>query len=255
MKRHFLLDLDGTLYSGDAPMPHAAEFVSCLDARHAPFLALTNCPSKTAAQVSAKLRGMGISVPREKVLTSGMAAAAILKKEHGARSVFVLGGGALAAECEAAGLAVSEVAPDAVLVGYDTGLTYERLCLACALVEAGAKLFCTNPDPVIPFNGGLVPHTGAIAKAVECATGRKALCIGKPETGMFGIAHAMLGGDKKNYVMLGDRLDTDVLFAKNCGITSWLVSSTVKADEGVRAPDKHFQNLAEIIRFIEGERE
>jgi len=248
MKNTFLIDLDGTLYSGSAPMPFAAEFAAFLNARHFTWSALTNCPSKTREQVAEKLGNMGIAIPAQNVLTSGMAAASILKNKHKFHSVFTLGTPALAAECERVGLRCDDTAPDAVLVGFDPALTYERLRRACTLVNNGARLFCTNPDNVIPFNGEHIPHSGALAKAVECATGQAAIYIGKPFPGMFDIAREMWGYEKDNCVMIGDRLDTDGLFARNCGMEFWWVAP--EKPDGVCAPGHAFNNLSEIIAFI-----
>ena len=250
MMKKFLLDLDGTLYSGDRVLPHAPEFIELLKAKGYGYLALTNCPSKTQAQVSDKLVSMGIDIGPEQVLTSGMATATVLKKLYGVSSAYILGTAPLKHELEKQGIIVREQSVDAVVIGYDTGLTYDSLTVAVQLARGGAMLFATNIDNSIPHGDKRIPHTGAIAKAVEFAADKECIYIGKPQTHMFDIAHAILQGDKADYIMVGDRLDTDVLFAKNSSIMSCWVYGEGPTPQNIPPglmPDLVAGSLSEII--------
>ena len=247
---NFLLDLDGTLYSGDRVLPHAPEFIEYLKAKGYGYIALTNCPSKTQKQVSNKLVNMGIDISPEQVLTSGMATAKVLNNNFSISSAYVLGTAPLKMELEKQGIVIREQSVKAVVIGYDTGLTYDSLTLAAHLARMGAMLFATNIDNSIPHGGRRIPHTGAMAKAVEFAAEKECIYIGKPQTYMFDIAHAMLRGDKSSYVMVGDRLDTDILFAKNCGIKScWVYGEGPKPQDIPQEliPDVIASNLSEVL--------
>jgi len=249
MQKTFLLDLDGTLYSGDTALPYAAEFISHLDKNGHRYMAITNCPSKTAAQVSQKLAGMGIGITPDRVLTCGMATARYLQDKI--KTAYVLGTAALKQELTNCGIEIVHDNAEAVVVGYDTGLTYESLTQAVVLVNQGAALYATNHDNTIPFGNKRIPHTGPIAKAVEVATGKTCTYIGKPEVYMFDIAMEVLQTDRASCIMVGDRLDTDVQFAKNCGIASYWICGSNNANDipPHLMPDMIVNCLSEIISF------
>ena len=173
----FLLDLDGTLYSGDRALPHAVEFVASLNAKGYPYMALTHCPSKTQAQISDKLVNMGISIGLERILTSGMVTARVLKDVYSVTTAYVLGTAPLKRELEKLGITVRDDYSEAVVVGYDIGLTYDSLTHAAHLAREGALLFATNIDNSIPYGDKRVPHTGAIAKAVEFAAQKECIYL------------------------------------------------------------------------------
>ena len=179
----FCFDLDGTLYRGDEPAEYAAELVSLLQKRNIPYAAVTNCPMRAPEETAARLEKMGIPMPAERVMSSGMTAARVLA-ERGEKSVYVVGSPALKKECESRGLLVSQSA-SAVLIGFDKGITYEDMDTACRLAMDGARLYCTNTDPVIPQGGRLIPHTGAIAAFAEYAVKKRCIYIGKPEKYMM----------------------------------------------------------------------
>ena len=247
MKKTFLLDLDGTLYAGNTALPHAPQFIAHLDKNGHQYMAITNCPSKTAAQISQKLADMGIGITPDKILTSGMATAKHLQGKI--KSAYVLGTASLKQELTNAGIILTDHNPNAVVIGYDTGLTYETLTAACILVNNGAALYATNHDNTIPYDGKRIPHTGPIAKAVEFATGKTCIYIGKPEPYMFNIAIEILQADKANCIMVGDRLDTDIQFAKNCGIQSYWICGGGDAGEvpAGLVPDMVMGCLSEVI--------
>ena len=238
MKTVFLMDLDGTLYSGKNPLPYAPEFINYLNANNYKYLALTNCPSKTQKQVSKKLRAMKIDIAPDRILTSGMAAAKILSEKYMIESAFVLGTNALKQEFKKRGVPVNGKNARAVVVGYDTALTYKKLSRAVVLVNSGAMLFATNIDNDIPFGNARIPHTGAIAKAIEFAAGKECVYIGKPQPHMLEIACEMLDCDKSDCVMIGDRLDTDIAFAVNSGIESYHITNGFSLKEALEIVSK-----------------
>ena len=249
-KKVYLIDLDGTLYSGDIALPYASQFVEFLNDNKYKYLALTNCPSRTQRQVSKKLLAMNVMVKPKDVLTSGMATAKILSEEYKIKSAYVLGTWPLKNELKKQGIKIQKESAQAVVVGFDTTLTYKKLSHAAILVNHGAMLFSTNIDSDTPKGNENVPHTGPIAKALEFATGKKCIYIGKPETHMLDIACKILSCNKDECVMLGDRVDTDVTFARNCGIASYLVLRETNDYSGLNeelTPSCIFKNLLEVI--------
>ena len=248
----FCLDLDGTLYKGSAPIKYAAEFLAYLKRNGIPHIALTNCPERSQQEVSDRLAGMGICLDKENVLTAGMTAARVIK-QSGARSVHVLGSAALKSECQKQGLTLKNQA-DAVLIGHCVNITYNDIKNACKAVLKGAKLYSTNSDNTIPEGDTFIPHTGAIAAAVEYATGQRSIYVGKPNAHMLRDAVSMMGCPKECLYMVGDRLDTDVSFGLNCGIGSCLVltgTTTLKdVENSTVKPDHIFDDLLHLSQTL-----
>ena len=183
--------MDGTLYRGDAPIPGAAAFIHWLQEHKRPFVLVTNCPSRTPRQIVQKLQNMGIQTQETQVLTSGMSAAEYLCR-HGFRRVFLIGGEAVQQALEQHGLIVTENCPQCVLVAWDKNFNYATLNRALFHLLKDIPLFCTNSDATIPDGDTYVAHTGSICAAVETASGKKAVCLGKPNAEMAKTAMRML---------------------------------------------------------------
>ena len=250
MGNAYLIDLDGTLYRGDQKIKYADTFIRHLNDTATPYLAVTNCPSRSAEEVSQKLKGMGIDISPAHVLTSGRAAAAALYA-LGYRKVFALGTRALQLELHDAGLEVTDQGAEAVLVGYDPAMTYGQLAQTCVLARQGAAVYATNIDNAIPDGERFIPHTGAIARAVECASGKACTYFGKPGRAMFDTALGLLGCPASDCVVIGDRLDTDIGFANKCGVRSVLVLTGATSREDLATaterPDRVCADLSELL--------
>ncbi|GMV35748.1 MAG: hypothetical protein AMXMBFR61_02560 [Fimbriimonadales bacterium] len=239
--RHFaayLFDLDGVIYRGSMLLAGALETVNTLASR-AEVAFLTNNAGRHREEFAERLRGMGLPATRDNVFSSGLVAARTLPR-LGVRTVFLVGMPGLARELREAGLELRDGPPvDAVLVARDTEFTFEKLTIAQQAVFAGARLFATNRDPVYPVEDGLMPGSGPIVAAVETATMRSAKTFGKPEPEMIRIALESLGVPREEALMVGDRLDTDILCAKRAGVSSALVLTGVtSAEEAQAAPDE-----------------
>ena len=168
--------------------------------------------------------------------------------------MYVVGSPALKKECESRGLLVSQSA-SAVLIGFDKGITYEDMNKACGLAADGARLYCTNTDPVIPQGGRLIPHTGAIAAFAEYAVKKRCIYIGKPEKYMMQDCMRIFAAqgahaEKSEIYVVGDRADTDMAFARNCGVNGCMVltgTGTRKEAMDAGIPQEYiFQNLARL---------
>jgi len=221
-----LFDLDGVLYRGDEPVPGAAAVLSGLRAGGATIRFLTNNSARTPAQISERLGRMGIEAHASEILTSGLATAALLRREGTTGTAFVVGERGVREALESAGIRAVDGSPertDLVVVGWDRELTYDTLRTAALLVQRGARLVATNADVTYPAPDGLWPGAGSILAAVVAATGATPTVVGKPSRPLFEAAADDTGADRP--LVVGDRLDTDVAGASTMGWDSFLVTT------------------------------
>lgn len=253
-----LIDMDGVLYRGQAPIPGAERFIAFLRDQRIPFLLLTNNSSLTPGQYVVKLRGMGIETHAEEILTSAQATARYLAQQEpqGAR-VYVIGRKGLRQALMQQGFTLVEAEADYVAVGWDWELTYAQLKQATLFIRAGARFIATNPDPTFPSEVGIIPGNGAILAALEVATDVRPLVVGKPEPTIFQLALAQLGLDagdapRLGIAVLGDRLETDVLGGQRMGLGTLFVLSGVTDEEKLAQssvqPDLVFEDVAHLQR-------
>lgn len=254
---NYLLDMDGTVYLGPHAIPGAADFVRTLRDLGKRYLFFTNNPTKDATAYAAKLGGMGIDVSPRDILTSGEATARYIAGQTGHQRVFVIGTPSFEAELRRAGLELNEHKPDAVVLAFDTTLTYAKLERACLLLRAGLPYIATNPDRLCPTEYGYIPDCGATAALLEAATGRTPQYIGKPNAEMIKMGLEKLRARPESTAMVGDRLYTDMEMAYRGGTTSVLVLSGESTEEQVasaeRKPDYVFDSVAGISRALRGE--
>jgi glycerol 3-phosphatase-2 len=246
-----LLDLDGTVFRGGTPTPGAVE---TLDAVEVHTLFLTNNASRSAAEVSAHLRGLGFAAHARDVVTSAKSAARALayKLAPGSR-VLVIGTDSLAAEIDAVGLRPvrsNSEAPIAVVQGHSPHTGWADLAEATSAIRNGALWVATNADLTLPTERGLVPGNGSMVAAVRAATGAEPDVIGKPGPAMFRDALAI--GDFHSPLVVGDRLDTDIAGANSAGLSSLLVLTGVStaADLLNAEPGERPTYLAEDLRGL-----
>ncbi|MEA2557346.1 MAG: glycerol-phosphatase [Actinomycetota bacterium] len=245
-----LFDLDGTIYRGDAAIPHAPESVARIRAAGVRPVFVTNNSSRTQAAVASHLSSLGIPATPDEVETSAVVTATLLAL-RGAGTAFVIGEEGLLEALAARGIEVvaqEAHSVDAVVVGFDRGLDYPKLRSACLLVERGAALVATNADASFPAADGLWPGAGALLAAVEATTGRTAEVIGKPAAPLLEAARERGGGGVP--LVVGDRLDTDIAGALGLGWDSLLVLTgvTARADLVGDAPRPTF--VAEDLRDL-----
>jgi glycerol-1-phosphatase len=222
-----LLDLDGVVYRGNQAIPAAVRAIAELRDRGATVLFLTNNSARTPSQVAEWLQGLGVAARPGDVLTSAVAAAAMLRDEFGpGRSVFVIGERGIREALEEAGLVLVDGEPDRVdlvVVGWDRSVDYAKLRTASLLVERGARLVATNGDPSYPAPDGMWPGAGAILATITTTTGAEPVVVGKPSRPLFEAAAQLTGGG--NPLVVGDRLDTDIRGAAAVGWDSLLVGT------------------------------
>ena len=253
--RGLLLDMDGTVYLGQKLIEGSDTFLKKAEQTGRKILFVTNNSSHNAAYYIEKLGRMGILAQKEQVLTSGQAAADFLHREQPNKRVWVLGNEYLLEELREQGIHVVNDHPDVLLAGYDTSLTYRKLCDFCDYVRDGLPYFATHPDYNCPVEGGFEPDLGSLMALVEASTGRKAdRIIGKPEAGMALAAQHRLQMQPSELAMCGDRLYTDIAFGKRNGMTSILVLSGEAKREDIPSaeypPDYTVQNLADLTEYL-----
>jgi HAD superfamily hydrolase (TIGR01457 family) len=227
----FLFDLDGVVYRGEDPVPHARDVLSDLRQRGRTVRYLTNNSSRTQEQVAAKLAGLGVPATPDEVVTSAAATSAMLRGQgfEGA-AAFVIGERGIREALERSGIRIVDGEPpraDLVVVGFDRSFDYDKLRRATLLVRAGARLIATNGDATYPAKDGLWPGAGALLAAVVTATGATPTVVGKPARPMFRSAQRSCGATHP--LVIGDRLDTDIGGAAAMGWDSLLVLTGASA--------------------------
>ena len=226
-KKAFIIDMDGVIYHGNRLLAGAKDLVRWLTDGGKSFLFLTNSSERSPRELKQKLSRMGIDVTEEHFYTSALATAIFLASQRPGGSAYVIGEAGLTNALYQAGLTMNDVNPDYVVVGDTRTYSYEGIERAVRLVLAGARLIGTNPDLTGPGEGGIVPSTGALISPIELATNRKAYFIGKPNPLMMRHALKKLGSKREETVIVGDRMDTDIIAGIEAEIETVLVLSGV----------------------------
>jgi 4-nitrophenyl phosphatase len=258
----FIFDMDGVLYRGRQALPGVNELIAALEARGIPYLLATNNSTATPAEYVVRMAGYGVTVTESHIQTSATATRDYLKRDlpDGAH-ILPIGADALATQLKDGTTFIITDDPDdavaAVVVGLDKRFTYERLNRAMQAIHNGARFIATNADATLPVEDGVLPGAGSIIAAVATASGKQPTVIGKPETLMMTTAVAQLGTSASRTVMIGDRLDTDILAAARAGLTTALVLTGVTTRDDLAGseivPDYVFTDLPAITRALIGD--
>jgi 4-nitrophenyl phosphatase len=260
---HVVMDMDGVVYRGDAPLPGAIETLNALRAKGVKVAYLTNNATQHREELVAKMIHLGVPCSVDQMWGSAYITARYLTQEAPDARVFVVGTPSMVRELREAGLTVVPTYEGAthVVAGLDWGLTYDKLRQAHYAICNGAKFIATNPDATYPDTlTTTTPGGGAVAAVLHTSTGVEPMVIGKPQPmGMAQIA-ASWGVAPHEMVVVGDRLDTDIVAAKTLGCLAVLmltgVTSRDQAEQAtkVRKPDAILRDLTELIPFLEGAR-
>ena len=223
--RMFLLDMDGTFYLGNQIFDCSYTFVKKVEETGREFMFLTNNSSKDRFAYQEKLRRMGFEVAPQRIFTSGEATTIYLNQHFPGKRVYLVGTDSLTREFERAGVQLVEEEPDLAVLGFDTGLTYQKLWKLCDYVRAGIPYIATHPDFNCPVKGGFIPDIGGVIALVEACTGRRPdAVIGKPNAFIAEAAADRFGVPLAQICMVGDRLYTDIALG-GCGVKTALVLS------------------------------
>jgi NagD protein len=226
-KAGFIIDMDGVIYHGNMLLPGVTEFLAWLENSGKKYLFLTNSPERTPKELHEKMARLGINVGEDHFYTSALATASFLANQKPNGSAYIIGDAGLIHAMYSAGYTVNNVNPDYVVVGDTHSYNFEKIELAVNLVIRGAKLIGTNPDVSGPVENGITPSTKALIAPIEIATGKKAYYVGKPNPLMMRIALKRLGVKREDAIVIGDRMDTDVICGLESEIDTLLVLSGI----------------------------
>lgn len=255
----WIFDMDGVLYRGRETLPGVQPLFDELDRRGIPFMLATNNSMATPAMYVERLAAMGITAAERTILTSAMATRQYLLDHLGSSAkLHALGMPALAEQLTALGdFAIVDPdleTPDAVVVGLDRDVTYDKLRRAHTGIQAGALFVATNADVTLPTEQGLVPGCGALIAALAASTGRTPVLIGKPEVHLLDAAVAAMGVPAEQCVMVGDRLDTDIAAGHASGMLTVMVLTGVSRREEIASvaikPDLVFTDLPAVLEIL-----
>ena len=250
--RGWLVDLDGTVYLGEQLVDGAAEAIAALRAETRRVAFLSNKPLQTREEYAAKLTRLGIPASADDVINSSLVLARHLRALDPGAPVFVIGEPPMQAEMRAHGFEVREDAGVRwVVIAFDRTFTYAKLNTALQAVRGGARLIATNPDRTCPVEGGEIPDCAGMIAAVEAVTDQTVeIVVGKPSPIILEVALAALGCAPAESVIVGDRLETDMLMGRRLGLATILVLSGVTRPGDPRiaatAPDHVLRSIREL---------
>jgi NagD protein len=248
--KSYLIDMDGVLVSGRTIIPEADRFIEQLKARGLEYLVLTNNSIHTPRDLAHRLQAVGLDIPAGRIFTSAMATAHFLQSQKPNGTAFVIGESGLTEAIHSVGYIITDRDPDYVVLGETYSYNLALITKATRLVAGGARFIATNPDPSGPSESGLVPACGAMAALIETASGVSPFFVGKPNPWMMRSALNYLDVHSENTVMIGDRMDTDIVAGVESGMETILVLSGVTRDEDVARypyqPTRIVESVAEI---------
>jgi NagD protein len=247
----YLMDMDGVIVREDHVVPGADRFLARLLAAGRRFLVLTNNSTYTARDLAARLAQIGLDVPVGSIWTSALATARFLDEQRPGGSAFVIGEAGLTTALHDVGYTLSDRSPDYVVLGETRTYSFERITRAVRLIERGARFIATNPDPTGPAPEGPLPATGAVAAMISRATGVEPYFVGKPNPLMMRSALRAIDAHSETTVMIGDRMDTDVVAGLEAGLETVLVLSGVTARGAVGRfpflPSRIVESVADLV--------
>jgi len=249
--KNYLIDMDGVLVSGRTIIPGADQFLERLKARGAKYLVLTNNPLYTPGDLAHRLQTTGLDIPAERLFTSAMATARFLQSQKPNGVAFVIGESGLTEAIHSVGYVITDDHPDYVVLGETYSYNLAQITKAIRLIAEGARFIATNPDPNGPSEKGLVPACGAMAALIERASGTSPFFVGKPNPLMMRTAINYLGVHSEDTVMIGDRMDTDIVAGVESGMETVLVLSGVTRREEVSRYPYQPTHVVESVAEIE----
>ena len=232
-KNGFICDMDGVIYHGDKLLPGAKEFVEWLKRENKKYLFLTNGSGRSPKDLQQKLKHMGLDVDESHYYTSALATAKFLKCQHPGCSAYVIGEPWLFNALYDAGISISSIDPDYVVVGETANYNYEKICQAVKFVLNGSKLIGTNTDLTTPTEDGIAPACRALVAPIEAATGKNAYYVGKPNPLIMRTGLQILDVHSKDTAIIGDRMDTDIIAGIESGLDPVLVLSGVTSRQNI----------------------
>lgn len=255
-KKLFLFDVDGVLYAGKERLRliGGRKIIEKLRKMGKKFFVLTNISTHTRDSIQANLNSLGFDIKRDEILSSIQLLSDYLKKKYGSVKCYMIGEDGFRRELEANGHRIVGDDADFVVVGLDRNLSYAKLDNAVQILRKGAKLMGAHMARLYMYETGPAMAPGPIVKALEYASGKRALSFGKPSPLMFKLALAKAGVAGKDAVMVGDQIETDIVGAKKIGMYTVLTLSGVDTMQSVKSakvkPDLVLNNVDDLINLL-----
>ena len=250
----WLTDMDGVLVHEEQALPGASEFLAALHEHGRRFLVLTNNSLFTARDLRARLLRSGIDVPEECIWTSALATAQFLADQKPGGAAYVIGEVGLTSALHDVGFVLTERDADYVVLGETRTHSFENITRAIRLIERGARFIATNPDPTGPSPEGPLPATGSFAALITQATGIRPYFVGKPNPLMMRSALNAIDAHSETTIMVGDRMDTDVVSGLEAGMRTILVlTGSTKATDVERfpyRPTRVANSIADVVELV-----
>lgn len=254
--RNFCLDMDGTIYLDSVWIDGAKEFLAALTASGRKYCFMTNNSSRSASIYVEKLLNMGLVIdPETQLITSGHATVEYLKRQYSGKKVYLFGNPMVRMEFESRGIVLDEEHPDVVVTSFCTSFHYRDLCTLCDFVREGLPYVATHPDFNCPTRTGFIPDIGSLSAYVEASTGRRPdKVVGKPESEIIDYALGVMGAQREETCVVGDRLYTDVKSGVSNGLYGIFVLSGEAQLEDLKDSDVRphliFDSVREMIPLL-----
>jgi NagD protein len=250
----WLSDMDGVLVREEHALPGAADFLARLIERDRRFLVITNNSIFTPRDLSARLAHSGLDIPEEAIWTSALATATFLADQLPGGSAYVIGEAGVTTALHEVGYTLTDRDPDFVMLGETRTYSFEAITRAIRLIENGARFLATNPDVTGPSEEGPLPATGSVAAMITKATGRDPYFVGKPNPMMLRSALNRIEAHSENTILVGDRMDTDIVAGIEAGLDTILVlsGSTRPADieRYPYRPGRVLDSIAQAVEYV-----
>lgn len=230
-KKAYICDMDGVIYHGNRLLEGAKEFVDWLKREGKKFIFLTNSSQRSRVELHQKMARLGIDVEPKHFYTSALATAGFLSNQMPGGSAYVIGEAGLINALYDAGITMNDTNPDYVVVGESRSYNLDTLEHAVRLVLKGAGLIGTNPDLTGPTERGIAPATGSLISPIELSTGSQAYFVGKPNPLIMRQGLKRLQSKREDTIIIGDRMDTDIIAGIEAEIQTALVLSGVTTED------------------------
>jgi len=251
----YIFDLDGTIYRGEKLLSGAQETIKELKSLAKRIVYLSNKPLQTREDYAAKLTRLGVPTQPKEVINSSWVMARWLSQQAPGATLFVMGEPPLIAELSREGFAISEEPGKIqfVIASFDRTFDYRKLNIALQAIKRGAHFVATNPDRTCPVEGGEIPDCAAMIGAVEGATGKKVeTIVGKPSDIMIQVAVEAMSLSPKDCILVGDRVETDMVMGKKAGMATALVLTGIATRETIQQskiqPDFIWESVADLLK-------
>jgi NagD protein len=250
----WLCDMDGVLINDGRMVPGADKFIDRLREKQRDFLVLTNNALFTPRQLQERLTKLGIDIREDQLWTSALATAQFVHDQRPKGRAFVVGETSIHEAMANVGYVEDAKEPDYVVLGETWNYSFDEITTAIRLISNGSKFVATNPETNGTTPNGLLPGCGALAALIQSATGIRPYFVGKPNPVMIRDALNILGAHSQTTVMVGDRMDTDVIAGVEAGVDTILVLSGItqrdEIDRFSYQPSRVVNSVADLIEEI-----